>query len=82
MFTLSAVVTNVSHSTRANDELSHLSDWIAQVIALPVGMLMDTAGPRFASLLGAFSFFCGNVVFGIGIENSRRFLVIFSYFIV
>jgi hypothetical protein len=33
---------------------------------------MDRAGPRLASLLGAFFFFCGNVVFGIGLENTRK----------
>lgn len=48
-----------------------LSAVITNTIALPVGMLMDRAGPRFASLLGAFFFLCGNIVFGIGIENTH-----------
>jgi hypothetical protein len=69
MFTLSAVVTNVStYGTciRVGDSC------LMQTIALPVGMIMDRAGPRFASLLGAFFFFCGNAVFGIGVETSRE----------
>jgi hypothetical protein len=71
MFTLSAVITNVCYA--AGTVVSHQSYGIPKVIALPVGMLMDKAGPRFATLLGAFFFFCGNVVFGIGIENDRKF---------
>ncbi|KAG9054845.1 hypothetical protein FS842_003964 [Serendipita sp. 407] len=48
-----------------------LSAVITNTIALPVGMLLDRAGPRAATLLGAFFFFCGNAVFGIGIENEH-----------
>lgn len=48
-----------------------LSAVITNTIALPVGMLMDRAGPRFATLLGAFFFFCGNAVFGIGLETEH-----------
>ncbi|KAG8812660.1 hypothetical protein FRC17_001912, partial [Serendipita sp. 399] len=48
-----------------------LSAVITNTIALPVGVIMDRAGPRIATLLGAFFFFCGNVVFGIGIENTH-----------
>ncbi|PVF96318.1 hypothetical protein CPB86DRAFT_736987, partial [Serendipita vermifera] len=48
-----------------------LSAVITNTIALPVGVLMDKAGPRVATLLGAFFFLCGNIVFGIGVENTH-----------
>jgi hypothetical protein len=71
MFTLSAVVTNVSTC----GTLIKVGDLcLMQTIALPVGMLLDRAGPRLATLLGAFFFFLGNVVFGIGIETSCEWL--------
>ena len=73
MFTLSAVITNVSVHINITARIYR----ILQTIALPVGVLMDKAGPRFASLLGAFFFLCGNIVFGIGIENTREFYHLF-----
>lgn len=43
----------------------------SKVAALPVGILLDSIGPRWASLIGAVLFTAGNFVFGLGVQHDQ-----------
>lgn len=39
--------------------------------ALPIGVILDSIGPRWTSLIGAVLFAAGNFVFGLGIQHDQ-----------
>jgi hypothetical protein len=46
-----------------------LSSTVTNVVALPVGSLLDAIGPRKTAMMGAVVFILGNVVFGLGNDS-------------
>lgn len=43
----------------------------SKCVALPVGVILDSIGPRWTSLIGAVLFAAGNFVFGLGIQRDQ-----------
>ncbi|KAG9031644.1 hypothetical protein FRB95_002453 [Tulasnella sp. JGI-2019a] len=54
-----------------------LSTVITNVVALPVGALLDQIGPKYTSLLGAAVFAAGNVIFPLGYRDG----IVDTYFV-
>lgn len=49
-----------------------ISAVVTNTFALPIGILLDYAGPRNTSLLGAFCFALGNLFFGLQHVTARK----------